>query len=76
VPAREPMASGLIRAGLTEQEASVYETLVRVGLSSPEMLAERAGLSLEELDPVLARLTMLNYASIGTDDGVSYRAVS
>jgi circadian clock protein KaiC len=76
VPAREPMASGLIRAGLTEQEASVYETLVRVGLSSPEMLAERAGLSLEELDPVLARLTMLNYASIATDDGVSYRAVS
>ena len=63
-------------AGLTDREAAVLDTLVRVGEASREVLAIRVGLPVAELTETLERLEALGYATTsGTDDG-TYRAIA
>jgi circadian clock protein KaiC len=49
--------------GLTEQEGRVLEILIRSGGESAEAIAEEAGLPPSDLDPILERLTQLDYVS-------------
>jgi circadian clock protein KaiC len=77
VPERQPAPpsrSGL--EGLTDGEAAVFNTLVRHGASTRELLAARVGLSPLELIKMLARLEALGYAALSTNDGEVYRAVA
>jgi circadian clock protein KaiC len=76
VPARESAAHRQGYSGLTEQEGTVLETLVRIGAASPDLLAEHSGLPLAELKRVLARLATLQYAAVTDEDGSTYRAVA
>ena len=62
--------------GLTDSEASVLDTLVRLGASSRDFLASRVGLSNAELTETLTRLEALGYAVVSKDDGGTYRAVA
>jgi circadian clock protein KaiC len=76
VPAREVATHQRGYSGLTEQEGAVLETLVRLGASSHDLLAERSGIPVAELKQVLARLANLRYATLSTEDGVTYRAIA
>lgn len=63
-------------AGLTDREAAVLDTLVRVGGATRELLVGRVGLPPEVLTVTLERLEALGYvAAIDGDEGV-YRAVA
>jgi circadian clock protein KaiC len=63
-------------AGLTDREAAVLDTLVRLGGASREVLAVRIGLPPTELTVALERLVALGYAS-ATDGGENmYRALA
>lgn len=62
--------------GLTEQEASVLDTLVRLGGASRDHLAGRIALPPVELTHALARLEALGYAAVAEDNGGTYRAVA
>jgi circadian clock protein KaiC len=64
------------RAGLTDRESAVLETLVRLGAAAPPDLAERSGLSVPELMQALARLEELGYAMTPKAEGGTYRAVA
>lgn len=62
--------------GLTDREASVLDTLVRLGGASRDLLAVRIGGPPAALTQTLARLEALGYAAL-TDDGEgTYRAVA
>lgn len=76
VPAREPLTHQKGYSGLTDQEGTVLETLVRVGPASHDVLSEHSGIPVAELKRVLARLATLNYASVVEEDGGTYRAVA
>ena len=74
VPAQVPSVVRPRRAGLTDREASVLESLVRLGRASAETLAARAGLPHDDVEEVLARLTSQGFATADDDD--TYRAVA
>lgn len=76
VPELQPGPSRSYREGLTEHEAAVLETLVRLGTSSSDLLAERAGMSPAELTRTLSRLEALGYAKRTRGDSDVYRAVA
>jgi circadian clock protein KaiC len=59
--------------GLTEQEGRVLETLIRSGAESAEAIAEEVGLPPSDLDPILERLTQLDYVS---RKGARYQGVA
>ncbi|MES2177629.1 MAG: ATPase domain-containing protein [Gemmatimonadota bacterium] len=61
--------------GLTLQETSVFDVLVRLGESSRERLRERAGLTPAQLGQALARLEMLGYVT-ADGDGQGIRAIA
>ncbi len=63
-------------AGLTDREAAVLDTLVRLGGTSREMLALRLGWPAGELTHALERLVVLGYAAVTEDGGSVYRAVA
>ena len=62
--------------GLTDREAGVLDTVVRLGGASLEHLAERVGMPPVELKQTLARLESLGYASLTEEGGGTYRAVA
>jgi circadian clock protein KaiC len=62
--------------GLTEREADMLDTLVRLGGVSRDVLATRIGWPPAELTQALARLQALGYASMTEDDEGTYRAVA
>ena len=62
--------------GLTDREASVLDTLVRLGGASHDLLAERVGGTPLELTQTLTRLQALGYAMLAEDGGGTYRAVA
>ncbi len=74
IPQLQESAPGR-RAGLTAEEATVLETLVRLGESSRETLAERVGLRVSELTRTLTRLEALGYLT-KSDDGRAVRAIA
>jgi circadian clock protein KaiC len=76
VPAREVATHRQGYPGLTIQEGSVLETLVRLGAGSHDLLAEHTGIPLIELKRVLARLAALKYATLTGENGGTYRAVA
>lgn len=76
VPELQSRAVRVSHAGLTEQEAAVLETLVRLGGVTREKLGDRTGLRAVDLDQALHRLQALGYASVTEDGGDTYRAVA
>jgi sugar-specific transcriptional regulator TrmB len=63
-------------AGLTDREAAVLDTLVRVGSATREVLVSRVGMPPDVLAVTLQRLEALGYvATIEGDEG-TYRAVA
>ena len=62
--------------GLTDEESSLLDTLVRLGGSSADALAARLGLLRSELDRSLERLEALGYAIRTQKGGDTYRAVA
>ena len=62
--------------GLTEQEAAVLDTIIRLGDPPRALLAERVGLPQLELTQILSRLESLGYALASVDGGGTYRAVA
>ena len=75
VPEMQPRSSPQDHDGLTDREASVLDTLVRLGASTRELLAERVGMPPAELTRTLARLLALDYAT-ESNEGGTYRAVA
>ena len=63
------------RSGLTSDESSVLDTLIRMGDASRDVLAERLGLRPSELIKTLKRLEALGYAD-ESDDGKTFRALA
>ena len=63
-------------AGLTDREAAVLDTLVRVGEASREVLALRVGMPVLELTETLERLEALGYATASETDAGTYRAIA
>lgn len=63
-------------SGLTDREASVLETLVRLGGGSGEQVAARVGLPPADVARALERLQALGYAIATQDGGTTYRAVA
>lgn len=63
-------------AGLTDREAVVLDTLVRLGVASGEVLATRIGGTPTELTRALDRLVSLGYAALTEDGKGSYRPVA
>ncbi|MGQ0712153.1 MAG: ATPase domain-containing protein [Gemmatimonadaceae bacterium] len=62
--------------GLTDREASILDTLVRLGAVPREHLSVRIGLPSAELAEALERLVALGYATATGDGGGTYRAVA
>jgi DNA-binding IclR family transcriptional regulator len=58
---------------LTEREGRVLEILIRSGGESAGAIAEEAGLPPSDLDPILERLTQLDYVS---RKGTRYQGVA
>ncbi len=63
-------------AGLTGREASVLDTLVRLGEASRALLAQRTGMASAELSRILKRLEALDYASLSDEKEGLYRAIA
>lgn len=63
-------------AGLTDPEATLLDTLVRIGPSSHETLATRMGWPPAALKLGLERLSALGYAALEDGDKGNYRAVA
>jgi circadian clock protein KaiC len=62
--------------GLTEREAAVLDTIVRLGDASLELLDVRCGLPRPDLMQALARLDALGYVTAPKGSGGAYRAVA
>jgi hypothetical protein len=62
--------------GLTDGEAALLDTIVRLGGASRELLAERIGLPPAKLKQALGRLEELGYATVAQGAGGTYRAVA
>ena len=76
VPELQHRLAGAGYAGLATREATVLETLIRLGGVTREVLATRVGLPPLEMEQVLNRLLALGYATISEDDEGTYRAVA
>lgn len=63
-------------AGLTDREAAVLDTLVRLGGASRELLAMHIGLPATELTQALERLVALGYAAPTERGANTYRSVA
>ncbi|MDQ2664610.1 MAG: AAA family ATPase [Gemmatimonadota bacterium] len=77
VPEIESQAPRQAYPGLTDSEAAVLDTLVRLGSASRAQLTERSGQPPRDLLVILQRLAALGYVTKGSDaaDG-EYRAVA
>jgi circadian clock protein KaiC len=78
-PARSDGEAAKERAGLTQDEVSVLDALVRFGETTLDRLASSAGVAREDITPRIERLVTLGYAlrSDGRKgEGVSYRAIA
>jgi circadian clock protein KaiC len=64
------------RAGLTDREAAVLDTLVRLGASAADVVAVRLGMPQTEVAAALDRLHMLGFAATTKKGGHTYRAVA
>jgi circadian clock protein KaiC len=62
--------------GLTDREATLLDTIVRLGGASRDLLAERVGLPPSDLKQALGRLEELGYATVTAGAGGTYRAVA
>jgi circadian clock protein KaiC len=62
--------------GLTDREATLLDTIVRLGGASRDILAERVSMPPLELKQALERLEELRYATVTKDAGGTYRAVA
>jgi circadian clock protein KaiC len=62
-PTRQLRTRHLSRAGLTEREMLVLETIIRSGGESLTAIARQTGLSSGLIEPILERLVQLNYVS-------------
>ena len=62
--------------GLTDREAGVLDTVVRLGGASLGLLVERVGMPPVELKRTLSRLESLGYATLTDEGGGTYRAVA
>jgi circadian clock protein KaiC len=69
VPEAEPKLVRVGHAGLTSYEASVLDTLVRLGGATRALLAEHMGVEPAELAPTIVRLEALGYAKIDRERG-------
>jgi hypothetical protein len=76
VPEREAAPARTGHDGLTEREASVLDTLVRLGQASRDLLGERVGQAPQELKHTLARLVALGYVTLEDGAAGTYRAVA
>jgi DNA-binding MarR family transcriptional regulator len=76
VPELQPRLSRPAYDGLTVREASVLDTVVRLGGASRDLLAARIGLPPSELTQALTRLEALGYATMTHEGGGTYRAVA
>lgn len=63
-------------AGLTDREAAVLGTLIRLGSASHELLATRGGMPPAELTATLDRFQTLGYAVLSDDGANTYRALA
>ncbi|MEO8945303.1 MAG: ATPase domain-containing protein [Gemmatimonadaceae bacterium] len=77
VPSFDERSRQVGYAGLTEREASVLETLVRLRSASVELLATHTAVPVLDLEQALARFVELDYA-IRLDAGgeITYRALA
>jgi predicted HTH transcriptional regulator len=64
-----------VRPGITEQEAIMLQTLVRLKGASAARLAKQMGVSLKTVRSRIARLAALGYVADDGTEGNSYRAV-
>ena len=62
--------------GLTAREASVLDTLTRLGALSRQRLAERVALPEKEFSRTLTRLEELGFAMVTAEEGGTYHAVA
>jgi circadian clock protein KaiC len=62
--------------GLTEREAAVFDTMVRLGSASLDVLAARFGAEPSEMIASLERLESLAYIRLTKKGGTTYRAVA
>jgi circadian clock protein KaiC len=76
VPVLRPGSGRQGFVGLTDREALVLESLVRLGSASKEQLATRNGMAANEMTAALARLVSLGYAAPSPDTEHGYRALA
>jgi circadian clock protein KaiC len=69
VPDLQPRVPRLGYPGLTEREAALLDTLVRLGACSQEAIAERVAMPPDEVSASLERLVALGYAARGPAKG-------
>jgi circadian clock protein KaiC len=69
VPKLEPQLVREGHAGLTDHEASVLDTLIRLGGASRELLAEHIGTTAPEIAETIDRLESLGYARVVRQGG-------
>lgn len=62
--------------GLTDRETGILDALIRLGSSTPEILASRVGLAHDDLSVALGRIVALGYAVAIDDEGNVFRAVA
>ncbi|MEP7087737.1 MAG: ATPase domain-containing protein [Gemmatimonadota bacterium] len=75
-PEFQPQLARGGRDGLTDRESAVLETLVRLGATSRDTLAEHVGVQPLELEATLRRLALLGYAVVTRTGGDTYRAIA
>jgi len=76
VPERHARLNRAGYDGLTDEESTTLDMLVRLGGSTSDSLADRLGVPLAELTKSLERLEALGYATRTKKDGSTYRAVA
>ena len=76
MPVRDVQPARGARAGLTDGEAMVLDTLVRLVTATVEQLRDRVNVPLDELMQALARLEELGFARLSGEKGGTYRAVA
>jgi circadian clock protein KaiC len=67
---------GSAHPGLTDEEALLLETLVRLKSASAEKLAKQTGVSIKAVRVGIARLAALRYVDADGAEGKTYRAIA
>jgi circadian clock protein KaiC len=76
VPVLRTGSSRAGHPGLTDREALLLDSLVRLGSASRDQLAARSGMTSKEATAALTRLVTLGYAEPAGDDEHGFRAVA